>query len=78
MLKATSKVDCDAIKAWVNDTAKSNHYQARYISIREYEECQLDGCVAYEVYWLGSSRISMQNFYVDIKTHEIVHVTRYV
>ena len=76
MLKATSKVDRDAIKAYVADKAVYGTF--KYLTIKEYENCELDGCVKYEVYWLGISNLSMQNFYLDAKTHEIVHVTSYV
>jgi len=78
MLKATSKVDCDAIRGWINEKAQASHYKARYISIYEYTDCELIGCNKYRVHWLGLSDIKTQNFYLDTMTHEIVHVTRYV
>ena len=80
MLKATSKVDCDTITKWVNEKAEQNHYRASYISIREFliGDCELDGCVKYQVHWLTYSELKYQNFYVDQKTHQIVYVTRYM
>ena len=78
MLKATSKVDINAIRAWIIEKAGGQHYQARYISIYEYTDCELIGCNKYRVHWLTASEIKMQNFYLDMMTHEIVHVTRYV
>jgi hypothetical protein len=78
MLKATNQKHIQAIEAWITKKAQDNHSSARYITIREYDASDLDGCVAYEVHWLGLNDIKMQNFYIDTSIDKIVYVTRYV
>ena len=67
-----------AIRKWMDAYALQRHSKYSYLTIRAFEECELDGCAKFRVHWLMLDDIKEADIYLDLTTHEIIHTKRYI